>query len=123
MDNLAYKERRRFSRIPFEAVVSIDSADGHWMGKLIDISLKGLLISRPPHWTKQVGDRAMLEVCPPETNYCIRMEVSVAHMEPNQVGFECHHIDLDSISHLRRLVELNIGDETVLNRELAEMIH
>lgn len=122
MNNLAYQERRRFSRIPFEAAVTIDSHDGHWTGKLIDISMKGLLISRPHNWVKQPGDSVVIEVRPPATQYCIRMEVNTAHVEANQVGFECHHIDLDSISHLRRLVELNIGDETILNRELAEMI-
>jgi len=31
------------------------------------------------------------------------------------------HIDLDSISHLRRLVELNLGDEALLERELAAL--
>ena len=31
------------------------------------------------------------------------------------------HIDLESISHLRRLVELNLGDSSLLERELAAL--
>jgi hypothetical protein len=37
------------------------------------------------------------------------------------LGFVCRHIDLESISHLRRLVELNLGDESLLERELAAL--
>ena len=37
------------------------------------------------------------------------------------IGFVCRHIDVDSISHLRRLVELNLGDEALLERELAAL--
>ena len=37
------------------------------------------------------------------------------------VGMVCRHIDVDSISHLRRLVELNLGDEALLERELAAL--
>jgi hypothetical protein len=34
----------------------------------------------------------------------------------------CDSIDLDSITHLRRLVELNAGDPRELDRELAILI-
>ncbi len=53
----------------------------------------------------------------------IRMEVSVSHIENGHVGCRCKHIDLDSVSHLRRPVELNIGDTDILNRELSELSH
>jgi hypothetical protein len=31
-------------------------------------------------------------------------------------------MDLDTATHLHRLVELNLGDETLLERDLAELI-
>ncbi|OZT82227.1 pilus assembly protein PilZ, partial [Vibrio sp. 03_296] len=31
------------------------------------------------------------------------------------------HIDIDSISHLKRLVELNVGDDTLLHREIEHL--
>ncbi len=37
--------------------------------------------------------------------------------------FRCEHIDIDSITHLKRLIELNLGDEALLHRELAHLIH
>jgi hypothetical protein len=39
------------------------------------------------------------------------------------MGLQTEHIDLDSISHLRRLIELNVGDADILNRELGELVH
>jgi hypothetical protein len=34
----------------------------------------------------------------------------------------CESIDLDSITHLRRLVELNAGDPALLERELTALV-
>jgi hypothetical protein len=49
------------------------------------------------------------------------MSVSVSHVIGNEVGFKCEHIDLDSISALRRLVELNLGDSHLLERDLLAL--
>lgn len=116
MDN-----QRRFSRIPFDANVIIRGPSGIWHSKMLDISLKGLLITRPANWPNEAVDEFRIEIRPPEAPFSIRMQAHRAHAEADHIGFECSHIDIDSISHLRRLVELNIGDEDVLNRELAEM--
>ena len=51
----------------------------------------------------------------------INMEASIAHIEGRQVGLKRAHIDMDSISHLRRLVELNLGDSELLHRELEHL--
>ena len=114
-------ERRLFSRVPFEAAVSLSNPLGRWGGKLIDISLKGVLISRPQHWTGKSGDEMLLEIHPPGEVFGIRMEATVAHAEADKVGLRCLSIDIDSVSHLRRLMELNLGDEDVLYRELSLM--
>jgi len=119
----AEPNRRRFSRIPFEASVSLSSPKGKWMAKLLDISLNGVLITRPQGWIENHGCCLMLEIHPPGDQFFIRMEVEPAHLDKEAIGLRCEHIDLDSISHLRRLIELNIGDDDVLNRELGELIH
>jgi hypothetical protein len=49
------------------------------------------------------------------------MEGSIAHLEGTQVGLRCDSIDIDSLTHLRRLVELNVGDEAILQRELSAL--
>lgn len=53
----------------------------------------------------------------------IMMQASLAHQTSNSAGFRCHHIDVDSISRLRRLVELNLGDSGLLERDLEALAH
>lgn len=111
-------DNRQFTRIPFEATLHVTSADGSWDCALIDISLKGVLVEKPDGWTGDVEDTCMVELELSGSEASIRMDVVVAHVGDNHIGFRCEHIDLDSITHLRRLIELNVGDTDILNREL-----
>ncbi len=114
--------RRRFTRIPFEAAVTLSNPKGKWNGKLLDISLKGILISRPQNWYIKEGENFLLDIHPSNQAFSIRMEAEVSHSHEETVGFQCLHIDIDSVSHLKRLVELNLGNEELLYRELSVMI-
>lgn len=114
-------ERRRFSRVPFEAAVTLSCPEGKWSATLIDISLKGVLVSRPHQWVCKEGEQMLVDIHAPGEAFRILMETVVAHAENETVGLQCNSIDLDSASHLHRLMELNIGDEDILNRELSMM--
>jgi hypothetical protein len=50
------------------------------------------------------------------------MNTRVAHLENTHVGLRCESIDLDSMAHLRRLLELNSGDPELVERELSALI-
>ena len=115
------EDHRLFTRIPFEATVHVTSAEGSWDCGLIDVSLKGILVSRPDSWAGVIDDLFLVELELNGSEASIRMDVSVAHVEDQHIGFRCEHIDLDSITHLRRLVELNVGDIDILNRELSAL--
>jgi hypothetical protein len=52
----------------------------------------------------------------------IRMQTVVSHIEGDRLGLRCVSIDLDSISHLRRLIEFNMGEPDLIERELAALI-
>ena len=117
MNNASSDENRRFSRIPFDSAVRIIKGNEHWNSTLLDISLKGALVTKPEEWSGSIEDACILEITL-STDTDIRMETTVAHLEGNQIGFRCEHIDLASITHLRRIVELNTGDEELLAREL-----
>lgn len=116
-------EKRRFSRVPFDTDVHLVSAQGSWHVRLIDVSLKGILTALPANWHTKIGDHYLVEMLTDNQEATIRMEVSVAHVEEDHVGFRCEHIDLDSVTHLRRLLELNLGDAEILYRELSELSH
>ncbi len=117
-------EKRRFTRIPFSATAHIVNAMGSWYAPLVDISLKGALVEQAENWEGKIGDHYLIELNldESESDIAIRMEVEVAHMENNHIGFSCQHIGLDSITHLRRLIELNLGDDRILDRELSALI-
>lgn len=116
-------ERRHFSRIPFDAPVTLRAPGGgrRWESQLLDISLKGALVKHPADWDCTIGDAVSLEVPLGVGAASIHMDVVVAHVEPQRLGLRCAHIDIDSIAHLRRLVELNLGDPELLNREFSSL--
>ncbi|MEX3773957.1 PilZ domain-containing protein [Pseudomonas sp. MYb118] len=114
-------DRRRFKRIAFDARTELMQGAFIWPVKLLDLSLKGLLVERPEPW---LGDR--------EQGFCvdihlsddvdIKMDVQLTHEDHGQLGFVCQHISLESIQRLRRLIELNLGDPQELERELGALI-
>jgi len=125
MPNKDSDERRHFSRIPFEAKAHINSKKGelHLNCHVIDISLNGILISEPDGWLGEMNDQYTIDLLLENAQLVIKMDVTVAHVAPDTIGFTCKNIDLDSITHLKRLVELNLGDEDLLHRELSALIH
>jgi hypothetical protein len=115
------QNKRQFTRITFDSPVYLSTDTTTWQSELVDISLNGVLINRPANWDGTVGDLIKLTLDLNESDVEIRMEVEVAHIENDHIGFHCKHIDLDSITHLRRLVELNVGNTEILNRELSAL--
>lgn len=114
-------EHRRFSRIPFDARAFLKHAGTRQETQLLDISLKGALVALPPGWKGAMGDGLDLELEIENGALVILMDTEVAHIEKDRLGLACKHIDLDSMTHLRRLVELNLGDTEQLNRELHSL--
>ncbi len=118
--NPSAHDRRRFQRIEFDADTVLSQGERSWPVELHDLSLKGLLVSEPQEWTPTPSEPLVARILLSEDVQVV-MEVELAHRERGQLGFFCKHIDLDSIIHLRRLVELNIGDSELLERELAAL--
>ena len=119
--NDSHTDRRRFKRIAFDAKTELRQGEKRWQVQLVDLSLKGLLIERPEPW---LGDPdlpfdADIKL---SSEVHVQMDVQLTHDDNGQLGFVCQHISLDSISHLRRLIELNLADHDELERELAALI-
>ena len=113
-------EQRQFSRIAFDATASLEQQGRQWDVRVIDLSLKGVLVE--DHLSEKVTpDSPVTVVVTLDGGVNITLQCHWVHSEANHSGFRCDHIDLDSIIHLRRLVELNLGDETLLERELSNL--
>lgn len=120
--------RRRFQRIPFDAEIYLTAADvcaEPIAGVLHDISLKGLLIAVPetaPAIPPQTC--AELLVLPDQGDIELKFKVAVAYAREDRClyGLNLLSLDVESATHLRRLIEVNLGDEQSLQRELVNLI-
>lgn len=115
-------EKRQFSRIDFDAPITLKKDNKQWQSKLLDVSLKGALVLKPDDWNENSEGEFKLEIYLNNSDIEIDMEVTLAHTEEDHLGFYCEHIDLDSITSLRRLIELNLGDDALLEREIINML-
>jgi hypothetical protein len=114
-------ERRRFKRIAFDARTDLSQGELTWPVKLIDLSLKGLLIERPDPWLGNPQQDFLVDIHLSK-DVDITMDAQLAHDDHGQLGFVCLHISLESIERLRRLIELNLADPQELERELGALI-
>lgn len=114
--------RRNFWRAVFHAPVRVATHDGKASATLLDISLKGALLETNGSWTPKAGEECqlLLDLSPRNS---ITMWATVVHVDPPYAGLRCEVIDIDSITHLRRLVELNSGDPAILEREFANLLN
>lgn len=115
------QDRRHFWRAVFHSPVRLTTHGGLSYGQLIDISLRGALVEAPAGWNGRAGDECLLQF-DLGVGTSISMWTLVSHVDPTHVGLRCASIDLDSITHLRRLVELNAGDPALLERELTALL-
>lgn len=113
------ENRRQFTRIVFSGPARLFLADGEHPVDVLDLSLKGALIRPCAEMYTRIGGQGVLHLRLDGGETDIRMAVTVVHHQGDTYGLACHEIDLDSVTHLRRLVELNLGDESVLEREIG----
>jgi len=114
------ENRRQFRRIPFDGEVRLYSDRAMWTTRLIDISLRGAMVDRPAGWDGVNGKRQRLDLRV-ASGLIISVGALIAHTGPRFIGYRFDKIDLDSFVRLKRLVELNLGDPEMLNRELGSL--
>lgn len=115
------ENRRQFTRILFSVNASLEVEDNSYPVSIHDISLNGALITTPESDSTLVGKLGLLSFDLGDNPIPVEMHVAVVHEENEETGLRCNAIDIDSITQLRRLVELNLGDESQLNRELSQL--
>jgi hypothetical protein len=114
-------ERRHFVRVSFDAPALLTTATDAFSVHVLDLSLKGALITAPAQAVLQAGMLCQITIPLAETGNHIAMSTEVAHVEGLHTGLLCRGIDLDSVTHLRRLIELQLGDPALLERDLGEL--
>ncbi len=117
------KNRRQFTRVLCSSKAKLIVGEHQFDAKIHDISLNGAMLSldcRGLTLTRQLG---LLSFRLDNTDIDIEMNVAVVHQEEHELGLQCNGIDINSVSLLRRLIELNLGDDEQLHKELSQLTH
>ena len=121
MTKSSKSEKRHFCRVPFIASAHISHDEQDWECKLLDISLKGLLIE-PPQGLQMNRDELYAFSLSLSDTVKINMSAKLIHAEDHHLGLEWLDIDLDSLTTLRQLLEYNLSDPEEINREIGELV-
>ncbi|MCK9607634.1 MAG: PilZ domain-containing protein [Methylomonas sp.] len=111
------QEKRHYQRILYNAEAILADGDIKMACRVIDISLKGCLLDFEKTWPGNHINAYTLKLSLSD-EMAITMTLKFSHGFGSQIGFKCEYIDIDSITNLRRLVELNLGNSAMLSREL-----
>ena len=117
------ENKRQFTRILFSIDAKLQLNEDNFDVNIHDISLNGALVSAPNDPEKFKNVTGTLSFCLADSDAHVLMEVAVVHVETKQIGLQCNAIDIESVSHLRRLIELNLGDPDQENKELWQLSH
>lgn len=115
------EEKRHFHRVGHDARVYLTGAGQTWLGKVLDLSLKGCLLELDQPHLIDPGLIYQLSIHLTDEIH-IDMDVRLAHQDDRHVGLHSVSIDSDSAGQLHRLIELNLGDSTLLERDIQAML-
>ena len=116
MDNMG---NRRFERADFKVKGFVTTEAGEYPVSVINISMKGVLVSPDNETKTKLGNAYPLRISLPHSDISIETEATLVHHKNGLCGFRFDSIEADGMIHLRRLLELNISSEEEIERELT----
>ncbi len=111
-------EKRYFSRISFKAHSQIEFNDEVYEGGLLDLSLRGALINFKDQIPMKMNNSCTIMIHLHSTDIKLLFEAELVHIHENNLGFKFVSEDIGSMTHLRNLLSLNIGDYDKITNEL-----
>ncbi len=117
---MADQRKRNFTRAPFETGGQFRFDGGSVAVTLVDISLKGALV-HTLH-PDRIPDDATGELTFRLSGSTETMEFTgtLVRRDDDYLGFKFVEIDAESLTHLRRLLELNLADDDRVHHELEQ---
>jgi len=112
-------ERRQFQRVPFATEAEISCNEKKYHGELLDISLQGALISGKGAIPLEKGVLCELSIRLLDSEITMQFDVDLVHREEDKFGFKFIGEDTETMIHLRRLLELNIGSSETIDKEIS----
>ena len=119
--HILIENRRQFTRILFSIKAELNVEDSIYPVSIHDISLNGALVTTTKLEQHLKGKLGTLQFFLSDNESEVTMHIAVVHEKDDEIGLQCNAIDIDSVTHLRRLVELNLGDSEQLDKELDQL--
>ncbi len=114
-------ERRKFSRVIYQVPTEISQGQVNVSGSVQDLSLHGLLIQCDKLQQLRTDIPVQVSFKLENSDINIQLEATIVSTINTSMRLRIEHLDIDSISHLKRLVELNVGDDELLYREIEHL--
>ncbi len=111
-------DKRYFSRINFTAKSQIEINDKAYSGELLDISLRGALLKCEEQTSAKMNDKCTLTIDLHCSDIKLMFEAELVHIHQNNLGFKFISEDVGTMTHLRNLLSLNVGDYDKITDEL-----
>ena len=117
------ENKRYYKRVDFHVNAAARVDNILYTGELYDISLKGALIKMNRRLGSSLGKTGNVMLKLPNSNITLEFEAKIVHQKDDFLGFKFVGADVDSITHLRRLLVLNTGDEEEIDREIVYLLN
>jgi len=112
--------QRHFTRISLHAPALLSTLDEEWRTRLIDLSLTGALVELPDGWTGRTGMHYSLRVQLANHSY-FSTEVVIRQADSDRLGMAFADLDEHGRDVIRWLMEINLGDTSLLKHELSDL--
>lgn len=112
------KENRRFNRADFHTKGYFTYNEDKINFKIINISLNGILVETEKIEIVPLESTVPLTIKLSSSDIQIKTSALLLHIEKSHLGFRFEEIDVESMIHLRRLVELNSLSPDEIAKEL-----
>ena len=115
-------DQRHYQRIGFRTEASIMTAETTYSCRLVDLALQGALFQCDQDSPLTIGQKVRLHIYLPETDISLNFTAELIHKHERFCGFLFLTEDVETLVHLRRLLELNIGDNEKTDQEFAHWL-
>ncbi len=116
------EEKRRFSRIACDEKIFVEFEKSSHEARILDISLKGALVELTDDILIPEGYRCNMELKLSNSDITLQFHAEVVHSRKNLLGVRYVHIDLDTMIHLRAIMEARTANPQQVTDELAFLI-
>ena len=104
---------------PLQLKLKLIAIQKNITGNLLDISLQGALIHGKGTIPLEKGNICALSIRLLDSEITLQFDVNLVHLEENKFGFRFIGEDTETMIHLRRLLELNIGSSEAIDKEIS----